>query len=1059
MSLLLNRLASLRLLVPLGTVVAAMAVVMLDSTLGWQEWRAQTLEAGERQARAAGAALLRHAERSFVTQPALLAEELAFVAAAPEVVAVALFDDTGQCVHAHNPAWIGRHLHELLPPAEAALGDAARGQRTARVLLNETPRPAITYAGGFRLPAQPGELRGLRQGLIYLRLEPLLPGFLPTLQSSSLPVALLTALIAVLASGYLQSRVVTPLRRLAEASGTLAQGGCPDLPDVPAAVEVRDVTIAFTRMAERIRAQFAELRGRREFELAVLNTLQEGLVVADVEGRILFANAAALALFGGRCDPVQAGHLDRLFSHDERATLVAGADALTCQLQNDCGASFWAELQAWPLVSLEGPVLVLVIRDVTESRQVAIELAAHRDHLGGLVESRTRELAEARRQAEQANESKSAFLAVVSHEIRTPLNALIGLMELLGRSRLDAEQDGMLRVMQDAAATLHTLIADMLDFSRIEAGRLNLAAERLSVEAEVARVTEGLDALAAERRVELRLRIEGDLPAWVLGDAHRLRQILSNLLGNAIKFSSGLVEPGRVLLSVRCRSEEEGAAQLEFAVRDNGIGMRAEDQTRLFAPFEQADAETARRFGGTGLGLSIVRHLTEAMGGRVDVHSAPGLGSLFTVSLTLPLCFVEPTGGMPLAACRVVLVGPSHDDARTWTNWLERAGARVEQVQGIEDLGQRIDQEAPERIVWIVQTDGLGGFELDHLLDLRQRAGVAAPAMLLLDAASRAQPRLWTMDMPVLNPRLLTPAHLVQAVATAGIDGSDGNPGVLSPKATPSVAGPRVLVVDDSPTNRLVVERQIVALGYQVQTCEGALEALALLSREHFALILSDLCMPGVDGFEFVRRFRTVEAECRRSRVPVIALTANALDGERQRSLAAGMDDYLTKPVTLSQLAHTLTQWLTPEPMPSAPLVPTPDDEGQVLTALGSFLGEDPDVLRDYLEVFRAELGACPLVLAEALRETSFSRLAVLAHQLKSSARSIGELELARACEALERATARGTGAALETPVREINGQIHQTAARLERALLALGPAPARGRAKEGVAEAQHEEE
>jgi len=1048
MRTLLGRLDALRLLVPVFTLLAALGLVVLDAALAWYERRADLLQAGELHVRAAGAGLMRDAERFHALQPALLREEIGFIAADPEVVAVAIFDDEGRCLLAHEPTWAGRRIDELLAPAEAALGHTARGHRVARVLLREVPHPALVYLSGFRLPPVPGELRGQRQGLIYLRMEPFLPGFSTALLTAPLAIALPAVLIALLSLWFLQSRVVYPLRRLAEASSGFAQGGSLVLPACRGPIEIRAVIEAFSGMAERIRSQFAELQSRREFELGVLNALQEGVLVADPQGRILLANAAAQALFGDRCQPAQGGHLDRLFAQDTLSALGRGMDALSCRALHAKGVPFWAELQVWCCDAVEGPVQVLVVRDVTEARRVDGELAAHRDRLEELVESRTRELEAARCFAEQANQSKSDFLAAVSHEIRTPLNGVISLLELMGRTSLDAEQSAMLRVMQDSAGTLLTLISDMLDFSRIEAGRLDLASEPMSVETEASRVVETLDAIACERHVELRLRIDEDLPARVLGDPQRLRQILSNLLGNAIKFSSGLAQPGRVLLTVRCVSTEAGVAKVEFSVRDNGIGIRAQDRERLFAPFEQADAETSRRFGGTGLGLSIVRRLTEAMEGGIEVHSAPGLGSVFSVHLDLLVLAQDLPGYAPLAQVACVLVAPPGADAAFWERCLRRAGAVVEQVHDLDALALRraVETSAPE--VWVVLAEAADDARLDHLLDLRSQVSGDRPALLLLDAGASSHPVQREAGGYRLGTRLLTREQLVRAVISACAGGSAST--TAAPSATAaadtSLKGcARVLVVDDSPTNRLVVERQLAALGYQTCLCDTAGAALDALKHTCFDLILSDLRMPGIDGFEFARRVRALEAERGGDRMPVIALTANALERERQRALDAGMDDCLTKPVTLERLRQTLQHWLCGDTDDHTSPAAGSRAEADVLDVLGRYLGDDPGVLRDYLQVLAAEMQAYPATLVDALRDATPGRIAMLAHQLKSSARSVGAVELARACESLERSVHAGTREALAGRVRVVEGQIRRTGAHLRRALAALGPVMAPG--------------
>jgi signal transduction histidine kinase/DNA-binding response OmpR family regulator len=395
-----------------------------------------------------------------------------------------------------------------------------------------------------------------------------------------------------------------------------------------------------------------------------------------------------------------------------------------------------------------------------------------------------RDVAERERaEAEAANRAKSTFLASMSHEIRTPLNGVLGMMDVLGRQGLDAPQRGTVAIMRESAQSLLRIIDDVLDFSKIEAGRLELEETAFSLSGLADGISPAFQQEAATKGLALEVEIIPSSNDALVGDPVRVRQILVNLVGNALKFT----ENGSVHIRLATAPRGDGQVSLILAVADTGIGMSAEQCARLFQPFAQADSSTTRRFGGTGLGLSIVRRLVQLMQGDVAVQSAPGTGSTFTVTLNLR----------------------------------------------------------------------------------------AAPA-----------------DSP--HQELTRPLAKLLSAPTLPVDGSP----------------PHVLVVEDHPVNREVLVRQLELLGLAADTANDGAEAWAAWTQQNYAAVLADIHMPGMDGYALVRCMRATESEQRKDRTPVIAVTANALKGEEQRCLAAGMDAYITKPVNIERLHDTLARWL-----------------------------------------------------------------------------------------------------------------------------------------------------
>jgi len=510
--------------------------------------------------------------------------------------------------------------------------------------------------------------------------------------------------------------------------------------------------------------------------------------------------------------------------------------------------------------------LMAYVRDVHRWQYDNIALAYEKDDLARRLqvaydEARlARDTAiEAQREAENANQAKSTFLATVSHEIRTPMNGVLGMIDVLERSSLSVEQREALGTVRYSASALLRIIDDILDFSKIEAGRLDLECIELSTVELIEGVGETLAPQAAAKGLKLAAYVAAGVPQRVTGDPLRLQQILFNLLGNAIKFT----ETGSVRLSL----ETAGEAMLCIKVADTGIGLSAEQQSRLFQPFVQADSSTTRRFGGTGLGLSIVRRLAEAMGGIVDVFSEPGKGSTFAV--TVRLDEVVPAGPreMPLQGLSLSLALADAEEARAIARYLEDAGAAVR----------------------LLDADGtFTGIRIDGLdLDVSLADGPAASGL----------PRPWRRD-PLIRAVARVAGRVVARPSAA-----------VAPGPSPALNG-RVLVVDDNSVNRKILARQLELAGASTDSAAGGEEALELWRNGGYDLVLADLQMPTMDGFELARRIRQSEAAEQRARTPILAVTASTLEEQEQKSRAAGMDGFITKPIGIEQLKATLDVWL-----------------------------------------------------------------------------------------------------------------------------------------------------
>lgn len=524
----------------------------------------------------------------------------------------------------------------------------------------------------------------------------------------------------------------------------------------------------------------------------------------------------------------------------------------------------------------------------------------------------------------------------------------------------------------------------------------------------------------------------------MLSDSLRLRQILTNLLANAIKFSSGQGRRGYVALRV----ERIDATQVRFTVADNGIGIAPEAQQQLFQPFVQAEIATTRRFGGAGLGLAICQRLIESFGGHIQVDSKPGRGAAFIVTLPVePDASAAPLPPRPdLAGLRSLIVAQKQTHANDWRTYLEHANMNVEVVADHEAAGQRLLEQPVEQIVLVL--------EESHTTAQRWRDSLklpSLPALVSVESAGQTPPSLTQPGSAWLGGQAMTRNALLSAIALAtgraALEAEPNSQALLDKAFTPLdrnealAQGRLILVAEDNEVNQKVIRRQLALLGLAADLASSGQEALQMWRKGGYALLFTDLHMPEMDGYELASRIRGEEDAA--ARLPIIALTANALKSEARRCYASGIDDYLTKPATLDQLEAVLEKRLPLtvfSPASTISVAPAPPDEASSVAPLDTtkllhLVGADLALADEFLRDFQSSAEEAASQMRRAVSIADWEQAAAVAHRLKSSSRAMGALPLSQCCGRLERAGKATDSAAVAMALDEFETQLSQVLA------------------------------
>jgi two-component system sensor histidine kinase/response regulator len=664
-----------------------------------------------------------------------------------------------------------------------------------------------------------------------------------------------------------------------------------------------DQLSAFARDLTNLERAQAEIRQSEECNRDLLDNIEDAYCEVDLRGDYLFANAAYCRLYGRTREEV-IGASYKQFNDAERSAplrLIYNQVYRTGQpvksFEHEFQPSRFADLSIWLKRDSEGqPVgFCCTIRDVTERKR------------------HERELAQAKEAAEAASKAKSEFLANMSHEIRTPMNGILGMTELALSTQLTEEQREFLSMVKSSADALLVILNDILDYSKIEADKVVLDPVPFNLCELVGDAMKSMAISAHKKGLELAFDVEQNVPLDVIGDSARLRQVLLNLIGNAIKFSPG----GEVVVSVKLDETQGDDVRLCFSVRDTGIGISPEKQARLFQAFEQADSSTTREYGGTGLGLAISKRIVQLMRGNMWLESKPGAGSTFYFTVSLAAAHGRPRASEPVAAnlsgLPVLIIDDNATNRRILRelalHWKMLPDEASSGPEGLEKLEQAARAGRPLQLVLLdEQMPSMGGIEVIERIR-RNQALHGATIMMLTSAdqrSSAARCRELGVSTYLIKP--FKPAELLAMIQKALGSGEAASVRRRTAVVNAAIGRPlSVLVAEDNVVNQKLAVAMLKRLGCVATIARNGEEAIARWRETHPDLILMDVQMPEVDGFAAARRIRGIELASG-AHVPIIAMTAHAMRGDRERCLEAGMDDYISKPISGAMLEQTIAR-------------------------------------------------------------------------------------------------------------------------------------------------------
>ncbi|MBN2428641.1 MAG: response regulator [Deltaproteobacteria bacterium] len=876
------------------------------------------------------------------------------------------------------------------------------------------------------------------------------------LQSQRLSIlgVVLGAMAAVLVALMLNRSLATPIAKLVEGADSLAQGNLDFQVELDSSDDLGRVAESFNNMARELRlhinrqeelvnkarqAAVSEEKKANELEDAnrhlkeevferhkaekritdaletterILESMPFGVIIIGRDQKIRQINKAALKMMGLSSAEEILGRL----CHQHICPAEKGA----CPLL-DLGLDIDSSEKI--LLDREGqqiPILKTVVPMTLEGEEVLLEAFVEIT-----AQKKTEKaLEKARKAAESANLAKSAFLANMSHEIRTPMNGILGMTEILLGTELNPDQRRFAQSVYTSGESLLNVLNDILDFSKIEAGKLVLECVDFDLYTLVEDVADLFASSAHRKGLEIIVSIPEQVPAALQGDSSRLRQVLSNLIGNAVKFT----EQGEVVVEISCETETNDHALLHFSVRDTGIGISMQNQARLFQPFSQADESTTRKFGGTGLGLAIAKNLVEIMGGHLTVKSETGKGSTFRFDCELKKSGIDiqaassaPAG---LAGRKILIVDDNATNRDILARQLSSWGLVPTDVSNAADalkvLKETCKNDPFSLVILDEQMPETNGLQL--AFRIRENTQLANIPLILLSSSgiTATSEEIKRAAIKACHSKPMRQSELRQSVAKLLSPLPESDKMVPAeenqPQDTGVPSGIRILVAEDNPVNQEVILNILNFYGCETDLAENGRMAMDAWQKNPYDLILMDCQMPEMDGYEVTEVIRREEQKTG-THIPVIALTAHALKGDREKCLAAGMDDFLSKPFKRQQLLDILKQWVGGEKTVKATTSANADNrqiepiiDANALENIRSLESRDnPGILKKVIGIYLQEAPEIIQTLRRAIADEDAETVHQKAHYFKSSCANLGAFNLSDLCRKLEFMAKEGT--------------------------------------------------
>ncbi len=851
-------------------------------------------------------------------------------------------------------------------------------------------------------------------------------------------LVVITGLLAAIFAVFQARRMTRPIAKLMRAVQAVERGDINQPVTVSTDNEIGVLADSFNTMLEVRQKQWESLKQSNQTAQGALAELTEQkfaldqhaiISVTDVKGKITLINDKFCEISGYSQDELigqdhrllNSGRHDREFFKQMYKTLAKGKvwHGEICNKAKD-GRLYWVESTLVPRLNKKNKLFGYIALRTETTRRKQVEIALYK----------------AKENAEAANQAKSEFLANMSHEIRTPMNGVIGMTELLLDHPLDPEQQNRALTIKRSAESLLTIINDILDFSKIEAGKLDLEILEFDLGTLLEDVADTLIIRAIEKNLEFTCSVNPLLPQWFKGDPGRIRQILTNLIGNAIKFT----EQGEVAVSYDFIEPARGQKVLRFSVKDTGIGLSIEQQDKLFKKFSQADGSTTRKFGGTGLGLAISKQLVELMGGEIGIESELGKGSTFWFTLVLEQAEGKTSAIKyhTLADENILVVDDNETNQEVLgqflTAWKVPYNLVSNGSEALQVMYDAVAKNKPYSMALIdMQMPGMDGAKLAEIIQSEAKFSDIRLALLTSQGKRGDAEKMHKQGFSAYLSKPIHQSELYNALMQlSNVENTlDSNELITryTAKEQQIKFSVSILVVDDNSINQAVAKGMLAKFGVAVTLANNGQEALDLLQRQAFDLVFMDCQMPVMDGYTATKNIRDSQSPVLNHTIPVVAMTANAMQGDKEKCLASGMDDFIAKPVSAVKLRQILEKWLAHKIVQARDSVfevevkGETEEEGELVfdyPAISERLMDDKALIQTIIDAYLADMPLQIEQLKAFIHDQNTEQLAAQAHKIKGASSNVGAMALAALAYKMEQAGKLGDITMVEQDLAEL---------------------------------------